>query len=247
MIEIKTISSENEIKNRKELFKLYTESPIPDDEIIQNVGLFLKRQELSKILFLNHLYQKFIDTHGIMIEFGVRWGQNLSILNNLRGIYEPYNFSRRLIGFDTFSGFKNISNLDGTHKIIKEGSFSVTENYENYLNEILEKHEKECPMSHVKKNFIFKGDAVIEFEKYLKNQPETLVSFAYFDFDIYQPTKKCLELLIPVMNKGGIIAFDEILDPNFPGETIAYKEILKEKNLKIHKNPFGGIQSYIII
>ena len=49
------------------------------------------------------------------------------------------------------------------------------------------------------------------------------------------------------MPKGGIIAFDELLDPQFPGETIAYDEILRISNYKLYKNPFGGIQSYIII
>ena len=39
------------------------------------------------------------------MEFGVRWGQNLITLNNLRGIYEPFNHSRKIIGFDTFEGF----------------------------------------------------------------------------------------------------------------------------------------------
>jgi hypothetical protein len=87
----------------------------------------------------------------------------------------------------------------------------------------------------------------IEFEKYLQEHPETIVAFAYFDFDIYQPTKDCLKLLISKMPKGGIIAFDELLDPQFPGETIAYDEILRISNYKLYKNPFGGIQSYIII
>jgi hypothetical protein len=245
-IEVKSIASEKEINNRSQMQNLYNQNPIPENEKIPNSALFLKRQELSKILFLNYLYQMFKETHGIMIEFGVRWGQNLVTLNNLRGIFEPYNYGRKLIGFDTFEGFVNVDANDGQHQVIKNGAFSVTENYESFLEDLLRLHHNESPLAHIPKNEIFKGDAVVEFTKYLKNHPETLVSFAYFDFDIYAPTKDCLDLLLPVMTKGGIIAFDELLDPQFPGETIAYKEIFKEYNCKLFKNPFGGIQSYII-
>jgi hypothetical protein len=49
------------------------------------------------------------------------------------------------------------------------------------------------------------------------------------------------------MPKGAIIGFDELLDPQFPGETIAFKEVIKIRDCKLHKNPFGGIQSFIIL
>ena len=246
-IEIKTIASAEEIANREGLTNLFKNSPIPDNERVTNSALFVKRQELSKILFLNHIYQKIVDTHGVIIEFGVRWGQNLVTLSNLRGIYEPFNYGRKIIGFDTFEGCVNVDKLDGTHSIIKNGAFSVTENYETFLADVLQAHHKESPLSHIQKNFLRKGDAVVEFKKYLSEHPETLVSFAYFDFDIYQPTKECLEMLLPVMPKGAIIGFDELLDPQFPGETIAFKEVMKLRECKLYKNPFGGIQSYIIL
>jgi len=43
-----------------------------------------------------------------------------------------------------------------------------------------------------KKIWINKGDASVEM-KYLYDNPETIIALAYFDFDLYQPTKKCLE------------------------------------------------------
>ena len=36
------------------------------------------------------------------MEFGVEWGSTLSLLIKLRSIHEPYNYSRKIIGFDTF-------------------------------------------------------------------------------------------------------------------------------------------------
>ncbi len=245
--EIKTIASKEEQNNRMQLTELMLNSPVADNEKVANAALFVKRQELSKILFLQHLYQKILDKQGSIVEFGVRWGQNLVTLTNLRGIYEPYSHGRRILGFDTFSGFMNTHSADGEHGIIKEGAFSVTQGYEVYLEQVLKAHQNESPLNHINKNFIFKGDATVQFRKYASEHPELIVALAYFDFDIYQPTKECLELLLPLMPKGGVIAFDELTDPQFPGETVAFKEIFKLRDCTLYKNPFGGIQSYIIL
>lgn len=244
---VKTVASDIEITNRNNLLHLFNSCPIPDNEKISNSALFLKRQELSKILFLNHLYQQIQNVQGVIMEFGVRWGQNLATLTNLRGIYEPYSYGRKIIGFDTFQGFINVTDKDGTHSIIQEGAFAVTENYETYLNDVLMCHQAESPLNHINKFELQKGNAVIKLKEYLAQHPETLIAFAYFDFDIYQPTKECLEMILPIMPKGAIIAFDELLDPHFPGETIALKEVIDIRKIQLQKNPFGGLQSYMII
>lgn len=243
----KTIASESEKNNRLRFFETYNDNPIPHEEQLANIGLFLKRQELSKILFLDEIYRHIINVHGVIVEFGVRWGANLITLNNLRGIYEPYNYSRKIIGFDTFSGFPVLNSKDGKHEVIKKGSFSVSENYEKYLLELFSYHQSESPLNHINKNFLYKGDASKTFEQYLKEHPETIIAFAYFDFDIYEPTKKCLKLLLPHMPKGAVIGFDELTDPNFPGETVALKEVMDLRKCRLVRSRFSAIQSYIIL
>jgi hypothetical protein len=210
------------------------------------VGLFQKRQELSKILFLNELYQNIINVHGIIIEFGVRWGQNVVTLSNLRGIHEPFNYSRKIIGFDTFEGFLSTHNNDGKHEVIREGAFNVSDNYQDYLNEVLAYHESESPLSHIKKYEIIKGDAVIELEKYLTNNPQTIIALAYFDFDLYEPTANCLKMIEPYLTKGSIVGFDELTDSGFPGETVALREVFGLSKSSIQRSKYSGIQSYLI-
>lgn len=244
----KTIASGSEKENRNNFKNLFENTAIPENELLSNLGLFVKRQEFTKFLFFHEIYQHILNTHGVIMEFGTRWGQNLVTLNNLRGIYEPFNYNRRIIGFDTFEGFKNTnSEKDGSHEIIKEGAFSVSAGYEKQLEEILAYHETEAPLSHVKKNFIQKGDAVERLKEYLKENPQTIIAFAYFDFDIYEPTKKCLELIKPHLTKGSVIGFDELNDPHFPGETTAVKEVFGLDKYSIRRNKFSGIQSYLII
>ena len=243
-IDIKTIASNEEEVRRNAFLQLYLENPIPSREMLANIGLFSKRQELTKVLFFDRLYQQILDVHGVVMEFGVRWGQNLVTLTNLRGIYEPYNYSRKIIGFDTFSGFTQIHQRDGEHPVLKEGAFSVTEDYSAYLDSILKYHESESPLSHIKKNFLIKGDASVTLNQYLTEHPETIIAFAYFDFDIYEPTFKCLQIIKDHVTKGTIIGFDELNDPHFPGETIALKEAWGLSNISLQRYNFCGIQSY---
>lgn len=51
----------------------------------------------------------------------------------------------------------------------------------------------------------------------------------------------------PFLTKGSIIGFDELLDPQFPGETVALRESLGLQNLAIQRMHYLGIQSYTII
>ena len=53
------------------------------------------------------------------------------------------------------------------------------------------------------------GDASREI-KISRGKPETIVALAYFDFDIYEPTKECLKA-IATFGKD-VLAFDELND-----------------------------------
>jgi hypothetical protein len=194
---------------------------------------------------MNDLYLKIVDVHGIIIEFGVRWGQNLALYQNLRGIYEPFNYNRKIVGFDTFEGFPEVDDKDGGKVTI--GDYNVTENYEDFLKKVLLYHESESPIAHKRKFELVKGDATKTFEQYLIDNPETIVALAYFDFDIYKPTKVCLELLMKRVTRGSVIAFDELNCPEFPGETIAVMEAIGLSKYAIKRSPLNPLISYLVV
>jgi len=232
---------------RKNFLNLFRDCPIPENELLINLGLFIKRQDLTRILFMNDLYKQIIGVHGIIVEFGVRWGQNLVLFESLRGIYEPFNHSRKIIGFDTFEGYPSINEKDGKSDILSVGAYSTTKNYEEYLKKVLDYHEQESPISHIKKYQLIKGDATIEIKKFLKDNPEIIIAFAYFDFDIYEPTKKCLEAIKGHLTRGSIIGFDELGFHDFPGETLALKEVFGLDKYRIIRNSYSSYNSYIVI
>ena len=101
-LKVRTYNSKGEDEIRKNFTKVFKSCAIPDDQILSNLGLFLNSKNLSRILFLSYIYQMIIDKQGIIIEFGTRWGQNLAVFAALRGIFEPFNRHRKIVGFDFF-------------------------------------------------------------------------------------------------------------------------------------------------
>jgi hydroxymethylpyrimidine pyrophosphatase-like HAD family hydrolase len=239
-------STKNEINSRADFFELFKNTPIPKEQLLNSLGLFINRQSLSRILLMNELYKKILNTHGIICEFGVYWGQNLALFESFRGMYELYNYNRKIVGFDTFEGFSTIDEKDKTSDIIQKGAYATTKGYEDILSQILDYHEANSPVSHIKKYELIKGDASVTIKEYLKQNPETIIAFAYFDFDVYKPTKDCLEAILPHLSKGAIIGFDELNYHPFPGETFAFNEVLGLNNYKLNRDVNNPLVSYII-
>ncbi len=107
-------------------------------------------------------------------------------------------------------------------------------------------NQAESPLNHISKFELCKGDASEQLKLYLSRNPQTIIAFAYFDFDIYQPTVDCLNLIKPHLVKGSVIGFDELNDPGFPGETAALQEAFGLKNVRLARNSFSAMQSYFI-
>ena len=244
---IKTYDSSEEKLIRQQFIEHFKKCPIPDNQILSNLGLFLNSKNLSRILFMDHLYRQIIDVQGVIIEFGTRWGQNLALFSALRGIYEPFNRHRKIVGFDTFKGFPSISEKDGKSDMMRSGELAVSSNYVDYLTRIMEFQEKDNPLSHIKKFELVAGDAVVEIDKYLKAHLETIIALAYFDFDLYEPTRKCLEAIRHHLVKGSVLGFDELNDPDSPGETVALKEVLGLNKIRLKRYRYASRVSYFVV
>lgn len=246
-IGVNNFESKEEKITRNKMLDLFKNNPVPDDQKLSNLGLFLNSKDLSRILFMDFLYKKSIEVQGVVMDFGTRWGQNASIFSALRGIYEPFNRHKKVVAFDTFAGFPSIHEKDGSSIMMEKGYVTVTDKYEDYLENVLQCQEDDAPLSHINKHEIVVGDAVQKIEEYLQENPHTIISLAYFDFDLYEPTKRCLELIKPRLVKGSVIGFDELNDPDSPGETLALMEVFGLNNIKLKRHPNTSRVSYFIV
>jgi hypothetical protein len=239
-------SSDEELNRRMAFLEMFRRSPIPPTELLYSqLSVYLPRQELSRILAVADLYRDHVvSTNGIIIEFGTCYGRTASLLTNLRGIFEPYNFTRKLVIFDTFSGLRGVSEQDGSDKLAVNGSYSSGSNYREYLEDVLTYHESEAPIAHIKKFELRKGDASETLPLYLKEHPETVIALAYFDFDIYAPTKACLEAIRPHLTRNSLLVFDQLNCPEFPGETRALAEVFGLERCASQRSPLTPWMSW---
>lgn len=240
-------TTDEEKERRSKIAGLLRKYPIPDEELLDNLALFINSKYLARMKFMDHLYRKIINVPGIVIEFGTRWGQNAALFSALRGIYEPFNRYRKIVAFDTFEGFPCVSDKDGSSKLMEKGALSVSENYYDCLDKIMQFHEMENPLSHLKKYELVKGDVTETFPLYLEKNPATIVALAYFDLDLYEPTKICLQGIRNHLVKGSIIGFDELSDPDSPGETLAVMEVLGLNNLPLRRLNYTSRTSYFAV
>ena len=131
--------------------------------------------------------------------------------------------------------------------MMQPGQLALGDGYQEYLDGVLKAHESLNPLSHLKKYDLRAGDATVELPKYLEESPETVVALAYFDFDLYEPTKQCLELIRPRLSKGSVVGFDELNDPDSPGETLALMEVFGLENITLKRFPHASRVSYFIV
>ena len=112
---------------------------------------------------------------------------------------------------------------------------------------MLQSHEAESPISHIKKFELVKGDAGEEIVRYLDRNPETIVALAYFDLDICEPTQLCLEAIRNRLTRGSVIGFDELNYPTWPGETLAVKEVLGLDRYSLRRTSYNPESCYVVV
>lgn len=241
-------ATDQQQQNRSELQKLFEQTPLGSEDLLFNLGLYTRGSLLAKYLVMNDLYQRIKDIPGHILEFGVWYGLNMVLLENLRAIYEPFNKQRIIAGFDTFTGYKNFSDKDKKSKSFEKGAYSTPKNYEKYLEKLLQAHEGSNILGNVKGNHrLIKGDIQKTAPKYFKDYPETIVALAYMDLGNYNPTKTALEAIKPHLVPGSVVLMDQLTWEDAPGEAVAFKEVFSNLDYTIEKSIYYPSKSIVTV
>lgn len=240
------------VSNRSELTKLFNSFPGSDEEKLVNLNLFMRSGSLAKLLFLNELYENILDIPGYILEFGVWLGNSAITFENLRAVHEPYNHLRKIVGFDTFSGYTGFEDSEIKSEIFKkmilDETYTAPDSYIKYLERLMRVHEKENVMGHLQKHSFVVGDIVDTCVEYLDQHPYVLVSLAYFDLALEKPTRIALNAIMPRLIPGSVVAFDELCNADYPGETQAFLSTLsKGVDYELKKSKVLPDRAYAII
>tara|TARA_B100000029_G_scaffold253999_1_gene250842 strand:+ start:853 stop:1608 length:756 start_codon:yes stop_codon:yes gene_type:complete len=241
-----TNNTKNDLKYLDMLSEYFSDSVGTNVEKIQNFPKYVPRQDLTNFLARYEIFKKIIDVPGDIIECGVFFGGGLMTSAHLSSIFEPVNFERKIIGFDTFKGLTELSKFDSKiSPLAKKGALSI-DSFED-LQRCIELYDSNRYLSHLKKIKIIKGDAVKTIPKFLKENPQTMVSLLHLDFLLYEPSKVALENFVPKMPKNSIIVFNTLTDSKWPGTMHAILKTLGIKDMEFKRFSFNPYVQYLVL
>lgn len=240
----RTASERLEAQKIKECFD---KNPEDWEKKIENFPKYVRRQNLTRFLALYELYKRVLSVKGSVVECGVFRGFGVMTWAKLSAILEPVNLTRRIYGFDSFSGFPTVSKMDSAGI---GASVRVGDLYADSEQEILALsaiNDSTRFLGHIPKVKLIKGDACYTIPSFLEQNPHVLVSLLFLDFDLYEPTRIALKNILPRMPKGAVLAFDELDNPLWPGETMAMLAECGAGNLKIQRFEFDPYIGFAVI
>lgn len=234
---IEHTAADSQLAARNDLKRLFQESPIPDDDMLFNLGLYARSGLLVKFLVMYELYKRFLNVPGIIVEAGSWYGQNLVLCENLRAILEPFNKDRHIVSFDTYTGYAD-----------KEGWYSTGKEYRPYLLDLLGAHVRANVYGHIPGGHeLIEGDICETAPAYFAKNRGAIVAFAYIDMGPQKPTESILQAIRPHLVSGSVLLMDELTRKDTPGEAIAFKKIFARSEYAVEKCSLYPSKSIITI
>ncbi|MBI3200130.1 MAG: class I SAM-dependent methyltransferase [Myxococcales bacterium] len=229
------------------LESVFERCPDPWEKKLENFPKYVKRQNLTRLLAQYEIFRRVLGVKGSVVECGVLRGGGLMSWAQFSAILEPVNLTRRIYGFDTFEGFPSVSERDRgpSSEHVKVGDLYA--NSHDELKELIQIYDSYRFLGHVDKVHLVRGDATQTIPEFVASHQHLMVSLLFLDFDLYEPTRVALKHFFPRIPKGGIVAFDELDNPLWPGETSALLDELGIGSLKIQRMEFDPYIGFAVV
>jgi hypothetical protein len=225
-------STEREVgRNIEGIFQRCTD---PVEIKLENFTKYVRRQHIKRLLAMYEVFKLALPVKGSIIECGVFRGFGLMGWAKLSAILEPENLTRRIYGFDTFTGFPSIGARDQS-KFTDVHTGDLCANSYDELIELLREYDRDRFLGHIPKVELIRGDIVRTVPEFVASHPHVVVSLLYLDADMYEPTKVAIENFLPRMPRGALLVFDELDNPIWPGETMAAIDAVGMRHLRLRR------------
>ena len=226
--------------------QIFVKCPDSVETKLENFTKYVRRQKITRLLAQYEIFKQILNVKGSIIECGVYRGFGLMAWAQLSAVLEPVNLTRRIYGFDTFEGCPSVHKKDKSKfSKINTGVF-YTSCYDELI-EIAKIYDSNRFLGHIPKVELIKGDAVRTIPAFVESHKHLVVSLLFLDFDLYEPTKVAIDMFYPRMPKGAIIAFDELDNPLWPGETQSLLDTIGINKLKIRRLEFDPYIGYAVL
>ncbi len=195
-------------------------------------SVYASRRTLIRQLAHYELFKLTMDLPGHYAEFGVYFGKAFFSWHKFLEVLTPTATHKKVIGFDSFAGFPNLSSQDGDENrtIQKQVGGLNSASFWEEFEALLELHNNDSVIP-AGRGTIIKGDICQTLPAWLEENTEARFCLLNLDVDIYEPTRvilqECWDRLVP----GGVLILDEYGTSKWPGETMAWDEFARARNI----------------
>lgn len=226
--------------------RIFEACPDPVEVKLENFPKYVRRQHLKRFLAMYEIFKLVLPVKGSVVECGVFKGFGTMSWAKLSAMLEPENLTRRIYGFDTFAGFPSVHAKDATAVAdVTPGGLYADSHDE--LQALVQEYDRDRFLGHVDKVHLIRGDVVETIPPFLAAHPHLVVSLLFLDMDLYEPTRAALQHFVPRMPKGAVLAFDELDNPMWPGETLALLEEVGMGRLRLERLPWDPYIAYAVL
>ncbi|GIE97301.1 TylF/MycF/NovP-related O-methyltransferase [Paractinoplanes rishiriensis] len=213
---------------------------------LANLARYARRSQVTRFAALYELFKLALPVKGSIVECGVFRGSSFMTFAQLSAALEPTNLTRRIYGFDSFGGFPAVGAQDRPQQTGAAAGDLAADSYAE-LSRLLEIYDTDRFLGHLPKAMLVRGDVTETVPKFVADNPHLVVSLLFLDLDLYEPTAVALRHLLPRMPRGAVLAFDELDNPLWPGETSALLDEVGIGKLELRRFDFDPYIGYAVL
>jgi macrocin-O-methyltransferase TylF-like protien len=199
--------------------------------------VYASRRGFIRQLMHYELFKKTLELPGHYADFGIYFGNSFFSWHKFLEVFAPTATHKKVIGFDTFSGFPSLSPEDGDSDTSIQkvpGGYNTAAFFDEF-SDLIRLHNADSVIP-AERGQIVKGDVCSTLPRWLKDHPEARFCLVNLDVDIYEPTlailRNCWDRVVP----GGVIILDEYATAKWAGETKAWDDFVASRGLRITLN-----------
>lgn len=224
--------SGNEEKFYKNLDALAEKWPHEMRHYLDLFPVYASRRAFIRQLAHYELFKLTVDLPGHYAEFGVYFGKSFFSWHKFLEVLTPTATHKKVIGFDSFSGFPSLASEDGEQddKIQKQTGGLSSEGFLEEFRALLKLHNEDGIIP-TDRGSIVQGDILETLPTWLNENPEARFCLLNLDVDLYEPTRVILEGCWDRLVPGGVLILDEYATSKWPGETLAWDEFARARRI----------------
>jgi hypothetical protein len=204
------------------------------EEIVQAFPAYIRRMHITRFLAYYELFKKIETVPGWIVECGIYRGFSLFALAKFLEIFCMGDKTRKVLGFDNFSGFTELHKEDGPEdrSVTRNKGGTNPGNFRNDFLKLLELNNQDAFAPWARRISVVEGNVQETVPIYCAENPGLRISLLHLDIDTYEPVCTCIEHLYPRVVPGGIVVLDEFAHKDWPGESKAVEDIFLRNGWK---------------